>query len=551
MRTTALHLRASLVILASAALLGACNELTGVNDLVVDGEDGGAGQGGNGAGGDQGGSPNGGSPNGGSPNGGSPNGGSPNGGNGGAGGSTDTTTTTTNPLADASGVNITQIALLQGVKTTLMNGGNPGNDGIPIVAGRDALMRLYLATDGNYNGQQVKARLSIQGVNDPIEVDAAVSGSPKDNNLNSTLNFKIPGASIQPGFSYRVDLLQPSADSKGPNPGAHYPSDGFAKTNAASNGPGIKIKLVPIQYGADGSNRVPDTSPQMVQGYKNLFMAMYPTASVDISVRQPAPYDGAVDANGNGWEELLTHLGDVRAGDNAPNDVYYYGAFAPASSFGAFCGGGCVAGLGNIGSASAAYLRAAIGLGFSDDGGTVAWETAVHEIGHTHGRYHSPCGGAAGPDPAYPHAGAIIGVWGYNPITSQLFDPNKTTDVMGYCQPIWISDYTWKGIFTRIKQVNGANFVAPPELMNLTYDRVHIDMNGNAHWLSPIKLEFPPQEDAIPLTVQTSAGPVAVTGHHYGYDHLPGGVVLWAQPGGSAAKTVAFDWKGKQLSLSR
>src|SRR5204863_6701156 len=101
-------------------------------------------------------------------------------------------------------------------------------------------------------------------------------------------------------------------------------------------------------------------------------------------------------------------------------------------SFGAFCGGGCVAGLGMIGSPGDAYSRVAIGLGF---GGAEATDTAVHEIGHTHGRQHSPC--QVSGDPAYPHPGGVIGVWGYDSVQQQLLSPN-TADVMGYCFPIWI-----------------------------------------------------------------------------------------------------------------
>ncbi len=83
-----------------------------------------------------------------------------------------------------------------------------------------------------------------------------------------------------------------------------------------------------------------------------------------------------------------------------------------------FCGGGCVAGLGMIGGSQDAYSRAAIGLGYS---GEIATETAVHEIGHTHGRQHSPCGGAQGTDPAYPYQDGSIGVWGYD-----LLDKNSS-----------------------------------------------------------------------------------------------------------------------------
>src|SRR5262249_51930818 len=161
------------------------------------------------------------------------------------------------------------------------------------------------------------------------------------------------------------------------------------------------------------------------------------------------PYNQQVANNGAGWDTLLSYLGQIRQQDNAPFDVYYYGAFAPAASAIQYCGGGGGAGLGNIAGAGDAFSRAASGRGFGDGGGQasgIAWETAVHEIGHTHGRYHSPCGGAAQPDPNYPYPNAIIGDWGYNLLTKQLYDPNQYTDVMGYCQPVWISDFTFKAL---------------------------------------------------------------------------------------------------------
>jgi hypothetical protein len=533
MRPNGLLRYASLLILTSSVGLGACNALTGVEDLVID-ESSSAGPGGG-----QGGDGNGG------------NTGSTTG--AGAGhtttstGTTTTTTTTTPPdtLVDASGVGITQIALYQGVKATLMENGAAASNAVPIVAGRDALMRLFLSVDGNYNNQPVIARLYIDGVAEPIELTTGVNGAPKDNQLSSTLNFKIPGAAIVPGFAFRVELVQSALDSKGPSPAAHYPAEGFASTNAQSVGQSIKIVLVPIQYGADGSNRLPDLSAGQIQGYKDLFYAMYPTPAIDLTVRAAVQYNSTVSSNGAGWDNLLGTIGQLKADDNAAFEVYYYGIFSPSQSVNTYCGGGCVAGLGNIGGISDSYARSAIGLGFAGD---IAWETAVHEIGHTHGRYHSPCGGAQGTDPAYPYQNAIIGVWGYNLLTEQLFSPSGFTDVMGYCQPIWVSDFTYKGLFNRVKALSNASIVYPPELMNRTYDRAKLDADGNLEWMPAIHMEMPPQAGGVDLTVENDDGAYAVTGHFYPYDHLPGGVILWPQAG-KPSSSISFEWDGIVKSL--
>ena len=51
-------------------------------------------------------------------------------------------------------------------------------------------------------------------------------------------------------------------------------------------------------------------------------------------------------------------------------------------------------------------------------------ETFVHEIGHTQGRRHSPCGDAGGTDGNYPYPEADIGSYGYNGVKNVYFAPN-------------------------------------------------------------------------------------------------------------------------------
>ena len=65
----------------------------------------------------------------------------------------------------------------------------------------------------------------------------------------------------------------------------------------------------------------------------------------------------------------------------------------------------------------------------------------AHELGHNMNLWHAPCGGAGGPDPNYPYANGVIGVWGYDPHAHELRDPLRYNDVMGYCSMDWISDY--------------------------------------------------------------------------------------------------------------
>jgi len=70
-----------------------------------------------------------------------------------------------------------------------------------------------------------------------------------------------------------------------------------------------------------------------------------------------------------------------------------------------------------------------------------------HELGHTYGRLHAPACGAGSPDPHYPYAGGVIGVWGTDVFANPPVEYAPTThDIMGYCDDNWVSDYDYDGI---------------------------------------------------------------------------------------------------------
>jgi hypothetical protein len=106
--------------------------------------------------------------------------------------------------------------------------------------------------------------------------------------------------------------------------------------------------------------------------------------------------------------------------------------------------------------AQRAAARVAVGVAYSDN--TSAF-TMLHEVGHNHGRGHSPCvprgGQITGVDGNYPHEGGVVGVVGYSAGTDDLL-PTTNTDLMGYCGNQWLSDYTYNGLLTTVLSLNQA-----------------------------------------------------------------------------------------------
>lgn len=432
----------------------------------------------------------------------------------------------TTPLAE--GLDISEVAVFQTVKIGLMKSGSAVAPKPPVVADRAGLVRVYVTPQSSWTPHTIQAQLVLDtgGVVTTYPVDATPSGPSTEAVLTSTINFEIPAGIFKTDTSFSISLREKT----GPKPGvatspAQWPNDGSeASLGAVSTGPQIHLVLVPIAYGADGSNRLPDTSPAQVQKYKDTMMALYPTPNVDVTVRaQSLPINFTVSANGTGWNTLLSTLLQARAADQPAKDVYYYGLFAPAASMNAFCGGGCVSGLSPlVTNPNDSSSRGSVGLGFTGDGSA---GTMTHEVGHAHGRSHAPCGGASGTDPAFPYAGGSEGSWGYSTVTKKLLDPAKTKDLMGYCSPNWFSDYTYGAILTRVKAVNGANVVS---VAPMPFRFGSVEADGTIGWVGEATLDVTP--GGAPRDVEYLDGDGAVvatkTGYFYELDHLPGGQLI-------------------------
>jgi hypothetical protein len=68
---------------------------------------------------------------------------------------------------------------------------------------------------------------------------------------------------------------------------------------------------------------------------------------------------------------------------------------------------------------------------------------------------------ASGVDPAFPYANTGVGVDGYSIPEVAFKSRAKFKDVMGYCYPTWISDYTWNAFAARIRITTAFSSTSP------------------------------------------------------------------------------------------
>jgi len=323
---------------------------------------------------------------------------------------------------------------------------------IPIVAGRDAVLRIAVAPANGFASRVIRARVLLYDAETGQLVDGFMEDQPIETSsdlgdLESTINIAMLGSAFRGDrtYHYTVELLEANtgAGYAGITRMAHWPPMTLPEWPILSpmDTGVMRVHLLPVEY--EGS--LPDISEERLAVYREYLYDQYPVTDVVIELGdtyQPAP---EINLNhGYGWSQLLSALGEVRPQRGIADDQYIYGIFAAGYSSGLY-------GLCNLAhSAQDSYGRACIGL---DSGPYSSADTLIHEIGHAHGRQHSPCGGAASPEPDYPHDNAIIGVQGYD-MTSSTLIHRESFDYMSYCGPTWVSDFTWSATATRIGDIN-------------------------------------------------------------------------------------------------
>jgi hypothetical protein len=398
-----------------------------------------------------------------------------------------------------------------------------------------------------FTPRELSARIFVE--NDAeIEVfhqKKTVSGPSNQNSLDTTFRLELPPAALKGATKYWIELAECSVLPAGTVGTVRVPASPGVNAEFQARQTGVvKVVFVPISH--DG--RVPDTTEPTLKKYMQEIEKLYPTVAVEGSIRS------AVNSNQSGvgvdLGYTLDQITQQRADDGAPDDVYYYGLIDPASSVNQYCQGGCVTGVGWVPEASGWWAidhRAAVGVGF----GTWGVGTFAHELGHNHGRHHAPCGNPDGPDSNYPYSNAAIGSWGYDRIEKALVEPTGHRDFMSYCDPTWVSNYTFQNLVNRIAAVNGApSFqVAPPPLGPATeWYRMLVTPSG-ARWTSSVQGPGAPSNNSEPGFVYDAAGNILATVNVYRMNMSDGGGYMlyvpapksgWASVGAQGGPVLSY-----------
>ncbi|HQR21233.1 MAG TPA: IPT/TIG domain-containing protein [Burkholderiaceae bacterium] len=299
-----------------------------------------------------------------------------------------------------------------------------------IVPGKEAWVRAYvIASQGGvpaplvrltgYNGAAILGTLTMAGPSTlPTASGAAVPDAVRYDEAQS-FNVELPATWVRSGLSVRVEV-DPMQQLGPPIVADAAPAVGL--------GTRIEIVLVPLVSGT----YVP-TMPTVAAVRDEITRRFpIPAANITVTTRQAYTLTSVTDGldTSTEWSNALNELNQLRTTEAGSNNARFYFGFVRRSA-------GSIAGIG--------YVPGRAAIGWDNSGG---WQrTMSHELGHNLSRPHAPCGSVASPDPNYPYAGGVLSatpLMDSVPVALDIISPVGQTDIMGYCNGNWFSDYNYR-----------------------------------------------------------------------------------------------------------
>lgn len=317
------------------------------------------------------------------------------------------------------------------------------DDTVPLVANRDAYLRVFVRADQvNTATPAVRVRL-YQGANPtPVATytlpapGASVPMSIDQGQLNSSWNQLIPAAQVTTTLRILVDVDPVNGVPESNEADNTYPASGLQKALDVRAVAPLNLHMVPLILGGQTGNVTAANMNQFVVTLKKVM----PLQTVNLTLRV-TPYSSGVDSlpsNGSSeWGAVLNEVRALQVADGTGKN--FYGVVKTNYSSG-------IAGIG--------YVPGKTAVGWdklpSGDG------VLAHEVGHNFSLQHAPCGNPGGEDPSFPYTDGSIGVWGLD-VGALTLKPPTSKDLMGYCGGTnWISDYHYQKALNYRQSVSGS-----------------------------------------------------------------------------------------------
>lgn len=307
---------------------------------------------------------------------------------------------------------------------------------VPMVADRPATLRVFATGDAvNFFQPDVRVTFYLGDTwlgSDRLGLTAggAIPQRVDEGVFQNSWAVDVPAAWVQPGLGFVIEIDPDGTLPLVDRATARFPATGVHPVDVREV-PELAIRFVPITQTHFGSTG--QIAAGTVPFWTEYLEEVFPISRIRRDVRTPFSTDAVTSDNQSDWYRVIEEVWALRILDD--DERYYYGVLRSH--------GGGIAGLG--------YVGWPVAIGFDDlrtvhnDPIPLAYTVFAHEMGHNFGRWHSPACGAQHLDPNYPYGDGTTGVYGLHRSTGAIRTPWEH-DLMGYCRPHWISDYTYEGV---------------------------------------------------------------------------------------------------------
>ena len=331
----------------------------------------------------------------------------------------------------------------------LTQGAQSVDGAVPLVAGRQALLRVFATAEVD-NDFDPEARATFHFGDRSVEVDltppAVMPRAVDESRLDASFTGVVPAAAMVPGVEMVVELDRTDVIPAAEGSRMRVPATGRMALDVVELDT-FDLKIVPIAFGSAAPGRndaveslARDMAGSDTRGALRPTRSLLPVAEMNVTARER--YVTWADTLPDGILALVNEITLLRHVEADGTDTHYHGIFAaPAARYPDYWEG--ILGI--------AYIAGWSGLSVShridgqyDPGFPV---TVAHELGHNLGLYHAPCGYPDGVDPRYPYYDGSIGIWGHEfgggDRFGRLLSPRRHADIMSYCVPAGVSDFSF------------------------------------------------------------------------------------------------------------
>ena len=296
---------------------------------------------------------------------------------------------------------------------------------VPLVAGRSALLRVFVASDQETTATipPVRARFYVNGAEvHSVDIPAGASPIPTEaqmGEIDLSANAEIPAEVIRPGLEMVVEVDPNGTVDASLGVAKRIPAEGRAAVEVREVPPLI-LTLVPFVSRADDNRDAVDFVAGATTDHE-LFdetRILLPVGAFEIKKHR------SITVDSNNIFAMLREVEAIRRMEGGTG--HWMGLVVnPVGAAGvAWLGNSGVPGRGKV-----SMSRLNVG-------------TIAHELGHNLNLRHATCSGNEGnPDLTFPYDGGVAGAWGFDPRDGGSLVPPDRADFMSYCDPAWVSDY--------------------------------------------------------------------------------------------------------------